>query len=286
MNIRKKFLKSNFFNFEETDISWHNNQIFKFKDFAIHEYEKSYLDKNEIFLGLTKERLIFLDDLKLSQSKLNPDLLIFASRHVSKTARPAFLTHTTGNWTKTTDFGGDPQDLSRASALLQKAGFISLIEQNSLINFNKFSLDIEVTHHGPTVLEIPLVFMELGSSKIEWIIDDAGELLAKSIINTIFKFLEFKEKNNQKIGLGFGGTHYAPNFNRLIKNNNVAMSFICPKYYIQELNIELITKMIENTLENVDYLIIDWKGTNSDDKKHLIPLLEEFNIPTKKTKEF
>jgi len=86
--------------------------------------------------------------------------------------------------------------------------------------------------------------------------------------------------------LGFGGTHYAPNYNRLIRNKNIAMSFICPKYYIQELNIDLIRKMIENTFEKVDYFIIDWKGTNSEDKKHLIPLLEEFDIPIKKTKEF
>ena len=95
-----------------------------------------------------------------------------------------------------------------------------------------------------------------------------------------------KWKKDQKIGLGWGGTHYAPNFHRLILNSNVAMSFICPKYYIQELNKDLIAQMIDNTLESVDYFIIDWKGTNSEDKKHLIPLLEEFDIPIKKTKEF
>ena len=44
--------------------------------------------------------------------------------------------------------------------------------------------------------------------------------------------------------------------------------------------------MVENTFEKVDYFIIDWKGTNSADKKHLIPLLEEFDIPIKKTKDF
>ena len=42
----------------------------------------------------------------------------------------------------------------------------------------------------------------------------------------------------------------------------------------------MIKKTIDNTLENVDYFIVDWKGTNSEDKKHLIPLLEEFEIKT------
>ncbi len=277
MNIRDKFLKSKNYNFEEVDFMWHNNPVFKLK---------ANFKDIEIFVGLTKEPLIFLNDLKLNISELNPDLLIFASRHTSKTARPAFLVHTTGNWTEDVNFGGESQDLSKTSALLHRAGFFSLIGQEFPPQLEEFSIDIEVTHHGPTRLEKPLVFMELGSSKEEWVIDNAGEILAKVIINTIFKYLEFDEKKNNLIGLGFGGTHYAPNFHRLIRSTNVAMSFICPKYHIQQLNKDLIKKMIKNTLEKVDYFIIDWKGTNSNDKKHLIPLLEEFEIPIKKTKEF
>lgn len=277
MNIRDKFLNSQFFEFEKVDFSWHNHPVFKLK---------SNLTENEIFLGLTRQPLIFLNALKLDESEFNPDILIFASRHTSKTARPAFLVHTTGNWSENTDFGGDPQELSKTSALLHKAGFISLIEQKFSTILTQFSLDIEVTHHGPTKLDKPLIFIELGSSKEEWQINDAGELLTNAIINTIYKFIQLKKESSQIIGLGFGGTHYAPNFHRLIRNKNIAMSFICPKYYIQGLNKELIKKMIDNTSEKVDCFIVDWKGTNSEDKKHLIPLLEELNIPIKKTKEF
>ncbi|MCK4384356.1 MAG: hypothetical protein KAW66_13735, partial [Candidatus Lokiarchaeota archaeon] len=107
-----------------------------------------------------------------------------------------------------------------------------------------------------------------------------------AIVNAVFKYLVFKKEKTQQIGLGFGGTHYAPNFNRLITNNNIALSFICPKYHIQELNENLIKLMINNTLEKIDYFIVDWKGTNSQDKKHLIPLLEEFDIPIRKTRSF
>lgn len=277
MNMRDKFLSSNIFNFEITDFKWHKNVVFK---------SKTKFSGNEIFLGLTEDPLIFLNDLKLESSELKPDFLIFASRHTSKTARPAFLVHTTGNWSNNADFGGDPQNLSRTSALLHKSGFISLIENQFPPTLTEFSRDIEVTHHGPTRLKIPLIFMELGSSKEEWRIDDAGVILTNVIFNTIHRYVEYLERGDQKIGLGFGGTHYAPNFNRLIRSKSIAMSFICPKYYIQELHEDLIKQMVNNTLEKVDYFIIDWKGTNSDDKKHLIPLLEEFDIPIKKTKEF
>jgi len=169
--------------------------------------------------------------------------------------------------------------------LQQKAGYLSLFEQEVSPRLSKFSIDLEITHHGPN-LNVPLIFMELGSSKQEWSIKEAGELVANAIINSVFKYLEFKEEESQQVGLGFGGTHYAPNFKRLISTNNIALSFICPKYYIQELNENLIEMMIANTLEKIDFFIIDWKGTNSQDKKHLIPLLEKFNIPFRKTKSF
>ena len=118
MNIREKFLNSKVYNFEEANFKWHENPVFKLQN---------DLTEDDIFLGLTSDPLIFLNDLKLDNSELKPDYLIFASRHTSKTARPAFLVHTTGNWSKDADFGGDPQDLSKTSGLLHKAGFFSLI---------------------------------------------------------------------------------------------------------------------------------------------------------------
>jgi len=286
MNIRSKLLNSKFHSFSKLDFKWQNNEIFKLDTVFKDNVKNSYLKENLVYLGLTDKRLIFLDDLSLNEVEIDPDLLIISSRHVSETARPALLIHTTGNWSGSSDFGGTPRELSKTSALLHKSGFLSLVEQSQHQNLLNFALDIEVTHRGPTLLNKPLVFIELGSSKEEWSNDKAGETVANAVINTIFKYLNFRNKNDQLIGLGFGGTHYAPNYNRLIKNKNLAMSFICPKYYIQELNKELISMMIQNTLEKVDYFIIDWKGTNSEDKQHLIPLLEEYEIPIKKTKNF
>jgi D-aminoacyl-tRNA deacylase len=286
MNMREVFLDSKIYSFTNTGTNWHHNPVLKLEILSSKNRSEEYLKVNQIYLGLTSKPLIFLDDLNFEMSRLKPDLIIFASRHRSSTARPAFLVHTTGNWSSKCDFGGNPQDLSKTSALLHKAGFESLKSQIKKHNFKGFSLDIEVTHHGPTTLDTPLIYMELGSSKKEWIIKGAGELVANAIVKTVFKYLDYKEENTQQVGLGFGGTHYAPNFNRLITNHNIALSFICPKYHIQELNETIINMMINNTLEKIDYFIVDWKGTNSEDKKHLIPLLEKFDIPVRKTRSF
>jgi len=286
MNIRNNLLNSNLYSFRKSKKVWHENPLYQFEGLTEKNERDKLLSNNRLYLGLTAEPLIFLNNLKLQQSNINPDAIIFASRHTSKTARPAILIHTTGNWSDDVKFGGRPYQLSRTSALLQKAGYFCLLDQLKRMNLSKFEFDMEVTHHGPTNLEIPLVYMELGSSKQEWSIKEAGKMVGNAIIDTIFKYFSYKEQDDIKVGLGFGGTHYAPNFNKIMNLPEVALSFICPKYYIQALNKMLITQMIENTTEDIDYFIIDWKGTNSEDKKHLIPILEDFDIPIKKTKDF
>ena len=285
MNIRDKFLTSKEYIFKEAGLNWFNNPLFKMESISDSK-RNDILKENEIYLGLTVSPLIHLNDLKVGDSSIDPDLLIFASRHRSETERPAFLVHTTGNWADKADFGGNPRELSTASALLLKAGLLSLIEQAKTSSYSNFSLDIEVSHHGPTTLEKPLIFMELGSSEKEWVIDDAGKVVSSAVINTVLKYLELQKQKEIKIGIGFGGMHYAPQFKKLIMNKNIAVSFICPKYFVQKLNRDMIEQMINKNLEQVDYFIIDWKGTNSADKQHLVPLLEEFDVPIKKTKEF
>ncbi|MHA1689947.1 MAG: D-aminoacyl-tRNA deacylase [Promethearchaeota archaeon] len=287
MNIRKNLLHSPAFTFEVTEIEWHDNSLFRLISWRGIAGDTSIFEENEIFLGLTNEPLIFLKDLKLSEARFNPDMLIFASRHTSKSNRPAFLVHSTGNWSENSSFGGNPWELSMTSALMIKAAFLSLEEKCVKREVGNISTcDLEVTHHGPTNLEKPLIFIELGSTPKEWNDANAGKLISNAIMNAIMRYFYYIRDKKQEIGLGFGGRHYATQFKRLIEENDVALSFICPKYYIQELDENILDQMIKNTMESVDYFIIDWKGTNSEDKRHLLPILEKYNIPVKKTKDF
>jgi D-aminoacyl-tRNA deacylase len=285
MNIRERFLGDDLLTFEELDSKWHDNPLFELKMVLAKRDWGPFFHENEIYIGLTDTPLIQLDDLKLGETAINPDLLIFASRHRSETARPAFLAHTTGNWGDKAEFGGNPHEISKASALLLRIAYKSLLSQKRIKEMEDFAVDIEVTHHGPTNLEKPLMFMELGSSEKEWKIEKAGLTVAHAIMNSCMEYAESLKKKLPIIGIGFGGTHYAPQYKKLLDMKFVATSFICPKYYIQDLTKEMVEKMIINSLEPVDVFLIDWKGTNSADKQHLIPILEKFEIPIKKTKE-
>ncbi len=286
MNIRERLLTSSQYHFHKIDSTWHDNLIYEFIAFDEQEERNSQIEGNRIYLGLTNTSLIHLNDLKLAETIFNFDYVIFASRHRSQTSRPALLVHSTGNWGNETEYGGNPKDLSITSALLRKAGYISLIFNSQKIKLEKFAIDVEVTHHGPSVLPKPLIFMELGSSEAEWNDIVAAKVVANSIIETILRFLDYNVNKDHEIGLGFGGTHYAPNFSRLEQANNIAFSFICPKYFIKDLDNSMINQMIKNTIEKINYFVIDWKGTNSEEKQHLLHILNEFDIPIRKTKDY
>jgi len=286
MNIRERLLTSSQYHFHKIDSKWHNNIIYEFTRFDEQTERNSQIEGNRIYLGLTNISLIDLNDLKLLETEINFDYIIIASRHRSKTSRPALLVHTTGNWGNEAEYGGNPREISFASALLRKSGFLSLIFNSQKLKLEEFAIDIEVTHHGPSVLKKPLIFIELGSSKEEWTNILAAEVVANSIIEAILRFLQYNENNDHKIGLGFGGTHYAPNFSRIEQENNIAFSFICPKYFIKDLDHSMIDQMIEKTVEKINFFVIDWKGTNSEEKQHLIRILNEYDIPIRKTKDF
>ncbi len=287
INIRNNFIDSNIFNFEVTDYNWEGNAVQQLKSISNLDYNNSkFLENNEIFLGLTDKPLVFLNDINFQEKIIDPDILIIASRHVSKTERPAFLIHPTGVWNDNIAFGGSSRQLSYISAILLKAGYLSIKKTVKDSELSTFSSDLEVSHHGPTNLDKPLVFMELGSKLKEWNNIIAGKIIALSIMRSLIKYEKLKLENSQEIGIGFGGTHYAPQFQKLIEKTNIAIAHICPKYFISSLNKDLIDQMIEKCIENVDYFIVDWKGLNSEDKKYLLPMLEEYDIPTKKIKDF
>ncbi|MHA1381386.1 MAG: D-aminoacyl-tRNA deacylase [Candidatus Helarchaeota archaeon] len=222
--------------------------------------------KNGIDLIITNKKLIYSDHLNC----LETDLFIFGSKHKSESERPSLLAHPTGNWTKEAAFGGNPKELAIAPAFAIKEAVIELRNQKEKLNL-PFDVTMEVSHHGPTNLTKPLVFIELGSNEKHW----KNELGAEAVAKTIMKVAS--SKNRYKTVIGFGGTHYCPNFNRLIFNTDFAASHIAPKYVLDNID-DMINEAIEKTMENVEMAVLDWKGMNSKQKKLVINKLKNIDL--------
>ena len=141
-----------------------------------------------------------------------------------------------------------------------------------------YEITLEATHHGPYV-EKPAVFIEIGSTEKEWSGRENGEIIAKAIINALSN-----EGNSHKIAVGIGGPHYCSNFNKILLRTDIAVSHICPKYHLQDLNENLIKQSMEKTAEKVNFILLDWKGLGKE-KQRILDILKNLSVEIKKTEQ-
>ncbi len=205
------------------------------------------------------------------------DFVIFASKHQSKKGEKSLSIHSPGNFGNA-DYGGLSNKVCPSSALINKFMFEKLNQICEEHNFKDFNITLESTHHGP-LLDIPCVFIEIGSTMMEWRNSRAGFIIAKTIIETIE---EFKPSKYPEIAIGIGGPHYCPGFNKLQKDSNVAFSHIIAQYHLP-ITEQMIKEAINKTEEDLDFVVLDWKGMgNSEQRQKVIDILEKNYISWRK----
>ncbi len=152
--------------------------------------------------------------------------------------------------------------------------FQKLNENASQIKELEHQITLEVTHHGP-LLAKPCCFIEIGSNEEQWKNKQLGEIIAK----TIADFQNFNFKKEIKTAIAIGGPHYCPSFNKIQLNSKTwAISHIIPEYCLP-ITLNILKEVVENTKEQVDLAIIDWKGCgNSESRTAVIAILDRFGL--------
>jgi len=239
----------------------------------------SWAQKPSFDFYFVEDEIIFTENLNLD--KINQyDFIIFASKHQSEKNEKTLSIHSPGNF-RDADYGGIKGKVCPSSALFNKTLYEKLNEQLIKFNFDNFKATLECTHHGP-LIDKPCVFMEIGSTEMEWSNRRAGFIMAKTIQETIE---EFKENEYREIAIGIGGPHYCPNFNPLQLKSNVAISHIISGHNMP-ITREMILETIKKTFEDVDFALIDWKGLGkSEQRQEVIGILEENHIQWKRTSD-
>lgn len=199
----------------------------------------------------------------------NVEYSIFLSRHKSESEKNCLTTHTPGNLCNRANMGGNPNEVAISNPPVQS---ILLKEIYKLISEYRIDIPVtvEATHHGPTSLNFPITFVEIGSNEDAWKNDILGEIIAKSVIHTIFLSIDVKPG-----GLGIGGGHYSEKFTKKIINENVLIGHIIPKYaMIEKMSPFMIEICMKRTLGGCSKVYVDWKGTPSIYKEHLKSIKE------------
>ena len=236
-------------------------------------------DKSVFDFYLVEDEIIYTENLDLE--KINKyDFIIFASKHQSEKKERTLSIHAPGEF-RNPDTGGVKNAICPSSALFQKFLFEKLNKIADELSLKDYKVTLECTHHGPLINK-PCVFIEIGSSDIEWADRRAGFALARVIKEAID---EFKESPYREVAIGIGGPHYCPNFNKIQLSSNIAISHIIPNY-VAPISEEMILEAKNKTFEEIDLAILDWKGLGiSEERQKIIKILEKNYIQWRKTSD-
>jgi len=238
-NIRKALLE--LLEWEATEEQFDGNPILKHKNIRLVTSSKDIIETN------------YCD-------KLNADLLIFGSRHKSEANKPSLLTHVPGNLGRDNSYGGNPLELAVASTRAIRKTYLQLKEEhNATPALAQFDVTVEATHHGPTNMKTPLLFVEVGSTIKEY----QNMTAIKAVAKTIIKLCTTKSEEEIIPSICFGGGHYTTRFNELMELTKVAIGHILPKYQKENLTVEIVEQMIDKTIEPVRWAIIDRSSLNA-----------------------
>ena len=247
--------------------------------FRASPLNSSFGEKPNFDFYFVEEEIIFTKNLNLE--KINQyDFVIFVSRHQSEKKEKTLSIHAPGNF-RGSEFGGEPGKVCKSSALFQKQLFEKLNEISTEYNLKKYKPTLECTHHGPLINK-PCVFIEIGSTEVEWKDRKAGFIVAKTINETI---KNFKDNPYNEIAIAIGGPHYCPNFNKIQLESNIAISHVISQY-VFPLTEEMVKEALEKTQEEVDFVVLDWKGMGTaEQRQQALDILSKLYVSYKKTSD-
>jgi D-aminoacyl-tRNA deacylase len=260
LNIKKQIL--NHYNFSETAENFEGNPIYT-----------AEINGRKVKLVTLNEESVYAQNI--TDYFENLELVVFISRHSSESGTPTLSVHTPGNL-GAADLGGLPRRVSVSPANAMREALKALKQFRDELRLD-YEVCYECTHHGPS-LNVPAMFVELGSSPKQWNDLMAAEAVAHAAIKAISTF----GKAEAKAVLGIGGPHYNSKFTRIALEDTIAFGHMIPKYAIPYVNGEILRQCVEKTLEKVECAILDWKGIKGEHKSKLIEMLNEVGLPVQK----
>ncbi|OKY77581.1 MAG: D-aminoacyl-tRNA deacylase involved in ethanol tolerance GEK1 [Candidatus Methanohalarchaeum thermophilum] len=193
------------------------------------------------FLSFKNFRLKSIDELHVENNDLDSrfkdfgaSYFVFPTRHSSESGKRILSLHSTGNPSEEAELGGESCSFSMSAPRLMKDAIVKLRNFGRELDYD---VTLEATHHGPTDIDTPSFFIEIGSEEEEWKDKEAGRVIANTILSL--------KPRNPIVGVSLGGGHYVPRQTRLSLETNVVFGHIIPDYSFSEP--DSIVKAIDKT---------------------------------------
>ena len=192
------------------------------------------------------------------EEKYDYDGYIFLSKHAAESGVLALTCHSTGNFSEA-KFGGNYQQMAVPHPDIQKKYLQKLWETRS--QFSEFQITIEATHHGPTALSKPTIFIEIGTTEKQW----TDVSLCNSIAKIVHQVLSENIPSNP-VAICFGGTHYPEKFTKELLEGKHALGTVMPKHALDNLDENLFSHILERN-KNARVVLLDWAGLGQNKSK-------------------
>jgi D-aminoacyl-tRNA deacylase len=213
------------------------------------------------------------------------DCIIVLSTHKSRSGAPMLTAHFPGNWSDA-QMGGKSRTLNIAHGRLLKQIIRELTTANRKHKLD-WPLYIEADHHGPSA-DIPIIFVEIGSTEAEWRDETAARIVAEAVNNATKTQNRRPKTGNRQLEtgrreletvFGIGGGHYSREFTKLVlEQDDFAIGHICPKYAIESLDEDTFRQAIEKSVDPVKKVLVLRDSTNAVQKEKVRGLCEKFQV--------
>ena len=194
------------------------------------------------------------------EEKFDYDGYIFLSKHAAESGVLALTCHNTGNFSDA-NFGGNRRQVSIPHPSIQKSYIQNLWSARN--KFSGFQITIEATHHGPTSLDKPALFIEIGTTEKEW--NDVN--LCNSVGQIIVDVMKEQQKS-YPTAICFGGTHYPEKFTSELIHGRYSLGTVIPKYALEQIDQSLFSHIIKRNM-GATAALLDWNGMGKNKQKIL-----------------
>jgi len=226
---------------------------------------------NDIFHGKKFDLLIISSPVISAdwlEEKFDYERYVFLSKHAAESGTLALTCHSTGNF-DVAKFGGNSKQIAIPYPSLQKNYLQNLWEKRN--DFPDFQITIEATHHGPTNLNKPCIFIEVGTTPKQW----NDKELCNSVAQIVKQTFE-EPQTDFPFAICFGGTHYSEKFTKEIIKGKHALGTVVPKHALEFLNEAFFQHIVERNI-GAKAALLDWNSLGKN-KQKITELLSTTNL--------
>lgn len=153
----------------------------------------------------------------------DPDCIAFVSRHSGETG-PLLSAHFTGNLGPA-EFGGAPGELAEAAPGAADR-VLDTLQTHAPPDYD---VSMECTHHGPSNVGAPSLFVEVGSDEQAWADEAAATAAARATLA-----VRHAEIQPARTVVCIGGGHYAPRATRVAEETDWAVGHVAADWGLEQ----------------------------------------------------